>query len=42
MPESAYFNDRFVSRTEEAGRRVSVTQSSVTGADITLIPAAGK
>ena len=42
MPDGAYFNDRFVSRNEEAGRRVSVTQASMTGADITLIPAVGK
>jgi hypothetical protein len=42
MPDGAYFNDRFVTRNEEAGRRVSVVQSSVTGADITLIPSAGK
>jgi hypothetical protein len=42
MPDGAYFNDRFVTRNEEAGRRVSVTQSSVTGMDITLIPPVGK
>jgi protocatechuate 3,4-dioxygenase beta subunit len=38
MPDGAYFNDRFVSRNEEAGRRVNVTQASMTGADIKLIP----
>jgi protocatechuate 3,4-dioxygenase beta subunit len=42
MPDGAYFNDRFVSRNEEAGRRVSVTQSSVTGMDIKLIPPVGR
>jgi hypothetical protein len=42
MPDGAYFNDRFVTRNEEAGRRVSLTQNSVTGMDITLIPPVGR
>jgi hypothetical protein len=42
MPDGAYFNDRFVSRNEEAGRRVNVVQSSTTGADITMIPPVGR
>lgn len=42
MPDGAYFNDRFVSRNEDAGRRVSVVQASATAADITLIPSIGK
>jgi len=42
MPEGAYFNDRFVSRNEDAGRKVNVVQASVTAADITLIPSIGR
>ena len=42
MPDGAYFNDRFVSRNEDAGRMVNVTQVSMSGADIRLIPAIGR
>lgn len=42
MPEGAYFNDRFISRNEDAARRVNVSQSSAIGADIVQIPAAGR
>jgi protocatechuate 3,4-dioxygenase beta subunit len=42
MPDGAYFNDRFVSRNEDAGRKINAVQSSVTGADITLIPTIGR
>jgi hypothetical protein len=42
MPDGAYFNDRFVSRNEEAGRKVNVVQASTTGADITMIPPVGR
>jgi hypothetical protein len=42
MPEGAYFNDRFVARNEDAGRKVNVVQSSATAADITLIPSIGR
>jgi Carboxypeptidase regulatory-like domain/Tetratricopeptide repeat len=42
MPDGAYFNDRFVSRNEDAGRKVNVTQASMSGADIRLIPAIGR
>lgn len=42
MPDGAYFNDRFVSRNEEAGRKVNVVQASTTGADITMIPPLGR
>jgi hypothetical protein len=38
MPDGAYFNDRFVSRNEDAGRRINVVQQSAGGANITLIP----
>jgi hypothetical protein len=42
MPDGAYFNDRFVSRNEDAGRRVNVTQASMQGADVRLIPPVGR
>jgi hypothetical protein len=42
MADGAYFNERFVERTEDAGRLVSVAEQSATGADIKLIPAIGK
>ena len=42
MPEGAYFNDRFISRNEDAARRVNVSQLSATGVDIVQIPAVGR
>jgi hypothetical protein len=42
MPGGAYFNKRFVSRNEDAGRLVSVVEQSAAGADIRLIPSIGK
>jgi Carboxypeptidase regulatory-like domain/Polysaccharide lyase family 4, domain II/Tetratricopeptide repeat len=42
MPDGAYYNDRFVSRNEDAARKVNVVQSSATGADILLIPPIGR
>jgi len=41
LAEGAYFNDRFVSRNEDAGRLVSVVQESAAGMDIVQIPAVG-
>jgi len=42
MPDGAYFNDRFISRNEGAGRSVNVIQTSMKEADIRQIPPTGR
>lgn len=42
LPDGAHFSERFVSKYEDAGKRINVAQTSVTGADVTLIPSVGR